>query len=58
MAERHSIYSDQPCPYPDGFEGYGDTYWMAQNEGQKVESLALHLRTNPTHDETAEAIDE
>ena len=56
MSDRKSPYSSQPCPYPDSFTGYGDVNWMAQNEGQKVESLALHLPNNNTVDETEEEL--
>lgn len=39
-----SPYTDDThCPYPENFEGAGEVCWKAQNEGQHVESLGLHL---------------
>lgn len=35
--------SDTEMCYPEGLGQYGDVSWLAQNEGQRVKSLALHL---------------
>jgi hypothetical protein len=34
---------DTSAPSPDGFAGYGAVDWLAQNEGQKIEDVGLHL---------------
>ena len=46
-----SPYTDDThCPYPEGFEGSGDVNWLAQNEGQKVESTGLHFSSKESID--------
>lgn len=35
--------SDTSMPCPGGFDGYGETSWLAQNEGQHVLSTGLHF---------------
>lgn len=43
----HSPYSDGgEMPTPDGYGNYGTTDWFAQNDGQIVSSLGLHLPTS------------
>ena len=54
MARRaDSPYSDETsCPYPEGFQGYADEVcWLAQNEGQKVWTAALHYPPREDLDE-------
>jgi hypothetical protein len=42
------------CPYPEGFGTYGETCWMAQNEGQHVLSVGLHFNDlEPGEDDEA-----
>lgn len=34
---------DTRCPYPPEFAGYGEVNWFAQNEGQKIRDVGLHM---------------
>ncbi len=44
-----SPYTDDThMPVPDGFPGYGEVSWLAQNEGQRIEDVGLHM---PSRDE-------
>lgn len=44
-----SPYTDESrMPVPDGYGDYGETCWFAQNEGQKIRDVGLHLPDRDT----------
>ena len=45
----YSSDTDMPCA--GGFDGYGEVDWMAQNEGQRIDSVGLHFNDYGPGDE-------
>jgi hypothetical protein len=48
--------SDTSMCYPEGLGQYGETNWLAQNEGQHVLSVGLHFN-DLDPDDTADGYD-